>query len=86
MLVSVKEFLDIPSTIECGLTLKRVRDMIRIYSQMHRADKYPKHKSIICPLSLNGWVFVYKLSDCGFQSRCSHLNFRFHACFEQGVP
>ena len=35
---------------------------------------------------LNGWVFIYKLSGCGFVSRCSHLNFRFHACFEQGVP
>ena len=27
-------------TIECGFTLKRVRDMIRTYSQMHRTDKY----------------------------------------------
>ena len=35
---------------------------------------------------LNGWVFVYELSGCGFQSHCSHLNFRFRACFEQGVP
>ena len=26
------------------------------------------------------------LNDCGFKSRCSHLNFRFCACFEQGVP
>ena len=24
------------STIECGFTLKRVRDMARTYSQMHR--------------------------------------------------
>ena len=34
---------------------------------------------------LNGWVFVYKLIGCGFDSRCSHLNFRFRACFEQAV-
>ena len=27
-----------------------------------------------------------ELSGCGFESRCSHLNFRFRACFEQGVP
>ena len=32
------------------------------------------------------WVFVYELSGCGCESSCSHLNFRFHACFEQGVP
>ena len=29
---SSKEFLDIQSTIECGFTLKRVRDMTRTYS------------------------------------------------------
>ena len=31
---SSKEFLDIQATIECGFTLKRVRDMIKTYSQM----------------------------------------------------
>ena len=30
-------------------------------------------------------MFVYKLSDCRFESRCSHLNFRYGACFKQGV-
>ena len=35
---------------------------------------------------LNGRVFVYELSSCGFESRCSHLNFRYRACFNQGVP
>ena len=34
----------------------------------------------------NGWVFVYKLSGSGFESSCSHLDFRFCACFEEGVP
>ena len=29
--ISSKEFLDIQATIECGFTLKRVRDMIRTY-------------------------------------------------------
>ena len=53
---------------------------------MHRTDKYSQHSSIIWPVWLNGWVFVYELNGCGFESRCSHLNFRFRACFEQGVP
>ena len=26
------------------------------------------------PVWLNGWVFIYKLSGCGFKSCCSHLN------------
>ena len=30
---SSKEFLDIQATIECGFTLKRVRDMTRTYRQ-----------------------------------------------------
>ena len=31
-------------------------------------------------------MFVYKLSGCGFESRCSHLNVRYRVCFVQGVP
>ena len=38
------------------------------------------------PVWLNGWMSVYELSGCGFESRCSHSNFRFCACFEQRVP
>ena len=71
--VSGKEFLDIQATIECGFTLKRIRDMIRTYSQMHCTDKYSQHTSIISPVWLNGWVFVYELSGCGFESSYSHF-------------
>ena len=42
------------TTIECGFTLKRVRDMTRTYSQMHRTDKYSEHSSIIWPVWPNG--------------------------------
>ena len=82
---SSKEFLDIQATVECGFTLKLVRDMLKTYNQMYRTDKYSQHSSIIWPVWLNGWVFVYELSGCGFESRCSHLIFRYGACFEQGV-
>ena len=34
---------------------------------------------------LNGWVFFYELNGCWFENSCSYLNFRFRACFEQGV-
>ena len=67
-----KEFLDVHATIEFGFTLKRVRDMITTYSQMHRIDKYSQHSSIIWPVWLNGRVFVYELSVCGLESRCTH--------------
>ena len=41
---------------------------------------------LVWPVWLNGWVFVYELSGCGLESSCSHLNFRFRACLEQGIP
>ena len=31
---------------------------------------------------LNGWVFVYELSGCGFESSCSHLD---KACFQHHI-
>ena len=82
---SSKEFLHIQAFAECGFTLELVREMIKTYNQMHRTDKYSQLSSIIWPVWLNDWVFVYELSGCGFESRCSHLIFRYGACLEQGV-
>ena len=31
-------------------------------------------------------LFVYELSGLGFESSCSHLNFKSCTCFDQGVP
>ena len=50
-----------------------VRDMIRIYSQIHRTDKYSKHSSVIWPVWLNGWAFVYEPNGFGFESSCTQL-------------
>ena len=56
------------------------------YCQMHRTGKYSQHSLINHLASLaNGLVFVYELSGCGFESSWSHVNFRYHACFDQGV-
>ena len=40
--------------LECGFTLKRVCDMTRTYSQMHRTDKHSEHSSIIWQIRPNG--------------------------------
>ena len=40
--------------MECGFTLKPVRDMIIKYSQMHRTDKYSQHSLTVWPVWLNG--------------------------------
>ena len=45
-----------------------------------------RHRREIWSFSDCNWVFVYELSGCGFKSSCSHLNFRFRACFKQGGP
>ena len=63
-----QELLDVQATIKCGFTLKRVLEMIITYSQMHLTDKYSQHSSIIWPVWLNGLVFVYDVSGCGFES------------------
>ena len=52
--VSSKHLLDIQATKECRFTLKRVRDMIITYSQMHRTDKYSQYSSVIWSVGLNG--------------------------------
>ena len=59
--------------------------MIITCSQKHRTDKYSQHSSIIYPVWLNGWVFVYKLGGYGVKSRCCHWNLRYRACFKQRV-
>ena len=54
--VASKEFLDIQATIECAFTPKRVRDMIRTYSQMYRTDKYSTQLNHL--VSLANWLSV----------------------------
>ena len=50
---------------------------------IHHTDKYSQHNSIISPVWLNGWVFVYKLGGCLFKFCSSHLNFRFQILSKQ---
>ena len=73
-LLQARSSLTFRQTKECGFTLECVHDMTRTYSQMHHTDKCSQHSSIIWPVRLNGWVFAYELSGCGFKSSCSHLN------------
>ena len=51
--------------------------MIRTYSQMHHTDKYSQHSSTIPSIWLNGRVFTYKLSGCGFELRYRKSNLTF---------
>ena len=51
MPASNKEFRDIQATRECGFILKRVRDMIRIYSQ--------KYVIVVVIATLKGMVITF---------------------------
>ena len=58
---SSKEFLDIQATIECGSTLKRVRDMIRTYSDtLLLADVFENFR--------NKCVEIYEVDPAHFLS------------------
>ena len=64
-----------------------------IYTTCYKSflpNKHPDKLIYICYCCwsawLNGWMFIYELSGSGFESSCSHLNFRYRACFEQGDP
>ena len=45
--VSSNEMLNIQTTVNCGFSLKFVRDTTKTYSQMHCKDKYSHLISII---------------------------------------
>ena len=77
------ELLSVVNTYICTVHLT-VCSYYVTYAFYNECTLYPH--SVIWLVGLNGQVFVYELSGCGFESSCSHLNFRFRACFEQGVP
>ena len=56
-----------------------------LYSCLNVKDLLVKELLIHFPVRLNGWVFIYILSGCGFESCCCCLNFSYGTCFEQGV-
>ena len=64
MPVLSKESRDIDATKECRFTLKCACYVIKTYIQMPHTDKYSHLNSIIWPVLLNDWVFVYELSRC----------------------
>ena len=64
--------------------------LVQVQEDMNQKNSEYRH--FLCwlqrvwPVWVNGWVFIYELCGCGFESHCSHLKFRFRTCFEQGVP
>ena len=84
-LLQARSSLTFRQTIECVFTLKVARDRIITCSQMHHTDKYIPHSSIILPVLLNGWVFVYELNGCRLKSPCCHLNLLLFSIFKKCI-
>ena len=76
--------------LENGGTLQSVPDCYKNQQICDKAvDNYPHMTATGLETTASlakCCAFVYELCGCGFQSHCSHLNFRYRACFEQVVP
>ena len=59
--VSSKKFIDIQATIECRFTMKRVRGMIRIYSQIRDLEVDGCHSNLY--VKLKQLLLFYKFYD-----------------------
>ena len=83
-----------------GLSLWKIKLLKFLANKSSNCNKIWTNNYLVCkqtlnhsaklvtikPVWINDWVFIYELSDCGFESHCCHLNFRYWTCFEQGVP
>ena len=73
---SSKEFLDIQATIECGFTLKRVRDMIKTYNLLQGCLLPQSCNSCLCFLRSDEYCNV---TDGRFEcSNCFSICFLFN--------
>ena len=72
--VSSKKFIQ--ATIEWKFTVKHVRDIMKTVKCTVQKSTHNTAQSVR-PLWLNCWVFVCKLSGCGFKSHYSHQQWSF---------
>ena len=63
------------------MSRKRFQSESTLYICLNVKELLAQNRRDICSLS-----DCNELSGCGFEPRCSHLNFRYRACFQQGVP
>ena len=83
-----KEFVDIQANFRVWIhpETHRWHDNNIKSNALYHTDKNSQYSTITWSVWLNGWVFIYELSGCDFESPCCHLNCRYGASFEQGVP
>ena len=67
----IKSFINNKNDKDCNGT--------RIHNQSAGKQTLNHLPELVYTSLAYGRVFVYELSGCGFESRCSHLNFRYRA-------
>ena len=60
--------------------------IVALMSRNSLLETGAKSEVYVTATQLNHLASLAKWFGCGFESSCSHLNFRFRACFDQGVP
>ena len=65
-----------PNHLVCKRTLSHLAKLTKWFSCFVSTYLHSRHSSVFWPLWLHGWVFVYELSGCRFESRCCHSDFR----------
>ena len=68
------------------IVINHITSLKPTYFKWLQLNPNPKQLSSWTNTRPNGWVFVYILSSCGFESSFSHLNLRYRTCFVQGFP
>ena len=89
-------FLAVPSHFSI-LIINHPKGVFLWHTDLSDCSKIGNHNYLVCsktldnlasfwPDWLNEWVLFCEVSECGFESRCSHLTFRYRSCFQQRVP
>ena len=80
MLLHVTYAFQSESTFHSCFNIKKLARIRRDIWSLSDSNGIPTHNHLVCkrtPTVLpNDWVFVYKLSGCGFEPRCCHLRSR----------
>ena len=66
------------SSLYSCLNVKKLLDRKRLeFWNLSNCNGARTHNHLVCKWKLNHWMFVYEISGCGFESRCSQLIFIF---------
>ena len=72
-IMSHKSFRVNPNSIVCRDVKELIAQSRSHIWSLSDSKGIRTNNHLVCKRTLNGWVFVYELSGCRFESRCCHL-------------